>query len=399
MKILVVCQYYYPDNRSSTPICEALQKTGHQVTVITGLPNYGYGKIVPGYEKKYFEVINGVRVFRVKLKPRTKKKISLIENYWSFWKNSKRFIKKFKEENDIVFSMCQSPLMACECADIYAKEHHIPHIHYCLDVWPESLVAAKATRKGSLLYRYFLKLSKQIYAPMDQIIVSSPSFEAYFRSTLNFGDKKIIFIPQPVDVPSSPKTPIVYKRHFNFVYAGNVGKVQNLQSVVQAFRRLSENTDCSLFVLGDGADLDNIKKMVNAFRLSDRVIFTGWITPNEASRYFPSATALIASLKDDGTVVSKTIPNKLITYFSYGKPVISCLSGDGADLSKQTRGCFVSSCSPDSIFESLKNCVASDPNKLKQMGINNKIYYDTYLSSQVIMGRINECLCAGGKKE
>ena len=66
MKILVVCQYYYPEPVRITDICEELVEMGHEVTVLTGVPNYPMGTIYEGYRGKAHreEKINGVNIIR-----------------------------------------------------------------------------------------------------------------------------------------------------------------------------------------------------------------------------------------------------------------------------------------------------------------------------------------------
>lgn len=121
MKILVVCQLYYPENFVITNICEELVKIGHDVTVLTGKPNYGYNKILPEYVNIKYEEINGVKVHRVKLVARNKSRFSIIKNYLSFWKNSKSWIRKCKEKFDIVYSMSLSPVTILAAGDLYKK--------------------------------------------------------------------------------------------------------------------------------------------------------------------------------------------------------------------------------------------------------------------------------------
>ena len=87
MKILAICQYYYPENMVFTNICEELVKLGNDVTVLTGKPNYGYGEIVPEYKKIKFEEINGVKVHRVNLIARKKSRLSIILHYISLEAN------------------------------------------------------------------------------------------------------------------------------------------------------------------------------------------------------------------------------------------------------------------------------------------------------------------------
>ena len=124
MKILVVCQFYYPENFVISPICEELVKLGNDVTVLTGKPNYGYGHILTEYKDVSYEEINGVKVHRVDIKARQQSRMSIIKNYLSFWKNSKKWVKKCKEEYDIVYSMSLSPVTILSAGNLYKKLHN-----------------------------------------------------------------------------------------------------------------------------------------------------------------------------------------------------------------------------------------------------------------------------------
>ncbi|MCF0112863.1 MAG: glycosyltransferase, partial [Bacilli bacterium] len=197
MKILVVCQYYYPENFTVTPICESLAARGHDVLVVTGKPNYGYGRILEGYEKIREETLNGVRVRRVNLYPRKKSRISIIRNYLSFWRNSKRYVARLKEEFDVVYSMSLSPIISVSAANKYAKKHSIPHVLHCLDLWPESVLITHALRKNSLSYALLYRWSKSIYSKASKILLSSPSFADYFRDVLNIDNVPLVYTPQP----------------------------------------------------------------------------------------------------------------------------------------------------------------------------------------------------------
>ena len=97
MKILVVCQHYFPEPFRITDICEELVRRGHQVTVVTGTPNYPEGVTYKGYEKgkKKYEVLNGVEIYRCYEIPRKKGILFRFLNYYSFAISSKRFCKKF----------------------------------------------------------------------------------------------------------------------------------------------------------------------------------------------------------------------------------------------------------------------------------------------------------------
>ena len=113
MKILVVCQYYHPEPFRISDICEELTKQGHEIFVITGIPNYPMGVIYPGYEKgqKRDEIINGVKVHRCFTIGRKSGIIKRILNYYSYAISSTLYASKIRDEFDLVIVNQLSPVM------------------------------------------------------------------------------------------------------------------------------------------------------------------------------------------------------------------------------------------------------------------------------------------------
>ena len=152
MKILIVTQYYYPEQFQINEIAPELVRRGHEVTVLTGLPNYPQGDIYPGYKRIRRERIQGVEIIRVPIHPRKHGPFHLMWNYVSFAVNGKRAAKKVPEDFDIILSYQLSPVTSLYPAITYKKKHGTPILNYCLDIWPESAQAHVWTDKG-LLYR------------------------------------------------------------------------------------------------------------------------------------------------------------------------------------------------------------------------------------------------------
>src|SRR5574344_1178047 len=137
MKILVVSPVYYPDPFCVSDICEALAQKGHLVTVLTGLPkndNFGGERFRPGISN-----IKGVTVNRVKTSTRKSGINSLLKNYFSFYFRSMRFVRKTKVHFDLVISFVLSPIISAYAARYVSQKQKIPHIHFCLDLWPASV--------------------------------------------------------------------------------------------------------------------------------------------------------------------------------------------------------------------------------------------------------------------
>ena len=176
MKILVVCQYYYPENFQVTPICERLAADGYEVTVLTGLPNYHTGYVPDEYKHgRRDEWINGVHVIRCNEAGRKKGKLNLMLNYVSFWRSSLSKVKKLAGDFDLVFVYQLSPILMGCAGRKYARKHGTPMLLYCCDLWPES-IKMYVKGEGNPVFKWVKGLSKKIYSSCDRILVQSDSF-------------------------------------------------------------------------------------------------------------------------------------------------------------------------------------------------------------------------------
>ena len=210
-KILVICQYYKPEPFRISDICEEMVRRGHEVHVVTGYPNYPEGIIYEGYGKgKYIdEVVNGVKIHRCYTIPRETGIIKRMLNYYSYAVSSTRYVLSNKciasdgKPFDVIFCNQLSPVMMADAAIAYKKKYKVPAIMYCLDLWPESLIAGGITRE-STIYKYYHHVSKKIYGQMDKILITSrmfsdwvdeEMFEKYYRDFVEkFSDKEILAI-------------------------------------------------------------------------------------------------------------------------------------------------------------------------------------------------------------
>ena len=351
MQILLVSQYYYPERFSVTDIAETLVKLGNDVTVLTGKPNYGFQKILDGYKDRNYEESNGVKIHRVNVKPRKFSRISIIRNYLSFNRTGKRFASHFKEEFDVVLSISLSPVISISPALLFARKHKIPCVLYCQDLWPESTVVTGAVKRDSLTYKILYKWSKAIYEKCDRIVISSPSFKEYFEKELNIKDKVFNVVNQPILNSIKHSEPVVYQNKHNLVYAGNIGKLQLTDLLVEAMKYV-KTEDFKLHLMGMGSELTQIQAKIEKDNLQDKVIYEGAYPIEKAEAYYVNADALIVSLKDEG-YVGRTIPNKAIQYMKYGRPLLVVAKGDARDMLSKANGSIFASEEPKDIARAI----------------------------------------------
>ena len=388
MKLLLVCQYYYPENFVITKIAEQMVIDGHEVHVLTGKPNYGYGYILPAYKNISEEVINGVNVHRVNIYPRKKSRISIIKNYLSFWKNSKKWVRKTKIDFDYVYSMSLSPVTICSAGNLYCKKHHKKHIIHCCDLWPESVLVTKAVKEKSLTYKILYKWSRSIYSKAYKILVSSPSFISYFENILKLPTNNLVYVPQCSLVEESDISAFDYGSGTHILYCGNLGLIQLVPLMVDAMDLLRDK-DIYLHIIGMGPMTDYLINQIRERRLDDRIIYHGPIVAKLAAAYFKNADALYVSLRNEGTV-GKTIPNKLMMSMAFARPIVGVIQGDGRDVLKESGGAFLA----DENAESVKNALLAisnlSANEKARLGRLNKLYYDSHFSTKTVAALIEK---------
>ena len=389
MKILVVCQFYYPENLVITNICEELVKLGNDVTVLTGKPNYGFDHILPEYKKISFEVINGVKVHRVKLYPRKFTRLSIIRNYLSFWRNSKKWVRNCREKYDIVYSMSLSPVTILAAGNLYKKRHHVKHVVHCVDLWPESVLVTHAVKENSLLYRVLYKWSRDLYSHVDYVAIGSPSYQEYFEKVLKLNIPSS-FVNLPSLVEECDSVPHIYEDSFNILYCGNLGIIQLINLIPESMS-LIENKNIKFHVIGMGPKTHELQTLIAKYHLEDKVIYHGPIPAKQAASYFLSADALYVSLEGNG-YVGKTIPNKLVMSMAFGKPIIGVLQGDGRNILEQSGGGIIAEANKVDIALAINKMANLTSKQREEMGQLNKKYYFENLSIAKVGESINNIL-------
>ena len=390
MKILVVCQFYYPENFVITNIAESLAREGHSVDVLTGKPNYGYGYILPEYKNISEEVINGVNVYRVNLYPRKKTRLSIIRNYLSFWKNSKKWVKRCKTKYDRVYSMNLSPVTICSAGNLYSKKHLVPHIIHCVDLWPESVVVTNAVKKDSLTYKILYKWSRSIYSQATKILIGSPSFAEYFENVLKLPTKNIYYVPQCSLVEENNLAPYEYGEGTHILYCGNLGIIQLIPLICQSME-LVKDKSIYFHIIGMGPLSDSLKDDIKKRGLENNVIYHGPMAAKVAASYFVNADALYISLKSEGTV-GKTIPNKLVMSMAFGRPIIGVLQGDGRKVLVEAGGAFLADETPESVAQAIVAVQKMSVKEKELFGKLNKMYYDNNFSLKRVVAKIDQYL-------
>ena len=318
MKILVICQYYEPEPFRVTRVCEALADRGHEVHVVTGYPNYPEGVLYPGYGrgKRIDESVNGVHIHRCFTIPRRTGAIYRFLNYYSYALSAKRYVRSKAcaaadgGDFDVVFCNQLSPVMMAEAAIVYHKRKHVPAVLYCLDLWPESLVAGGVSR-NSAIYKVFRVVSERIYRSVDQIFVASRMFESFLEDAFQISSERIRYLPQFAETVFDTIPQKAPGMMCELMFAGNLGELQSVDTILRA-ASLLQNEAVRFHIVGGGSDLERLKREQVRLGLHN-VIFYGRRPLEEMPSFYAQADAMLVTLKAD-PVLSLTLPGKVQSY-------------------------------------------------------------------------------------
>lgn len=384
MRILILTQYFWPENFRVNDLASDLIARGHEVTILTGLPNYPSGKIFDDYraDPEKFSRFEGAEVIRIPMLPRGSGSLRLMANYASFvvsgltvgaWKLRGR---KF----DIVLSVALSPVSAVLPAVLQRRLKRIPLFVWILDLWPESLEAVGAVRSPRLL-GLVGRLVSYIYRRTDHILIQSRAFMDNVReyagpeATVSYfpGWAEPIFRQDFEPGPSAPEF-ARFSDSFNVVFAGNVGDAQDFPAILDAAAALEDVTNARILVIGDGRMTPWVEKEIARRGLSDRVILLGRFPLERMPSFFKAADALLVSLKRD-KIFAMTIPGKVQSYLAAGVPLVGMLDGEGGRVIMEAGAGLVGP-SGDSaaLARNIEKLAAMRPEERAVMGANAKAY-------------------------
>jgi len=337
MRILIVCQYFYPENFKINDIAFFLKSKGFEVTVLTSKPNYPEGRFFKGYNfvNKNTEIINGVKIIRVPTIPRLNGgTVGLILNYLSYvFFSFFVFLFKIKNKYDLVFAVLLSPATSLLPMIWIKKRLKIPIILWVLDLWPDSFYANTSFRIN-LVSKLIENISDQVYNNADSIFISSNYFRKPITKRLN-SLKKISFFPNWAEdvfyntISDTSLSKFIYPKGFNIVFTGNIGDSQGFEDIVEAAKSTS-NTSLNWILIGDGRKRNWIKQQIADHNITN-IYLPGSYPLKDMPYYLSLADCLLITLKKD-KVFSNTLPAKLQPYLTSGKPILGNLSGEGLDI-------------------------------------------------------------------
>ncbi len=378
MNIVIVSQYFYPEDFRINSVAEELAKQGHSVKVITGLPDYTASTVPKEYRwfRKRREQYAGVQIVRVPIIARRKGVFFRALNYASFVLSASLYTLFCGAKSvDAIFVNQTSPVL--QAIPALVLKHRIAKklVLYCSDLWPESL---KAWNVGehSPLFQFVLRLSRKIYNACDTVAITSEPFREYLMETCLVDSRKIQYLPQHFeDLYADICNQWTENGCIDFVFAGNIGSVQNIDCIIRAAKLLPKEENYKIHLIGNGSELEHCQAMVQELNLQDKIIFYGRHPFEEMKKFYQIADCFLLTLRG-GDFIGQTLPAKTQGYLCAGRPVLGAIDGAAKMLIDEADcGECVSAGDYKALSEKMNNIIQHF-DIYRQKGQNGRRYYE-----------------------
>lgn len=407
MRILIVTQYFWPENFRVNDLAEELSRRGHEVTVLTGQPNYPEGDIFPSYRANPEEYcrFGDVSVIRVPVIPRKQSSIWLLLNYLSFvlsasvlgvWKLRGRHV-------DAIFVFQTSPITAALPAIVLRRLKRAPMLMWILDVWPDTLSAIGVIKSPRLL-NLIGKLVRFVYKRCDRLLVQSRAFTEKVAALAGGADRISYFPGWAESVFTAGKSVTLaneltpYAEDFKVLFAGNIGEAQDFPAILDAADIMKNVPHLRWIIVGDGRVASQVSAEIARRRLQDVVILLGRHPLDRMPEFFAAADALLVTLRAE-PIWSMTIPGKVQSYLAAGKPLLAMLDGEGRRVIDESGSGFTTSAGNGrGLAQQVARLMEIDLSQRAEMGRAGAVYGNREFNRDVLIDALeswfDECRAA-----
>lgn len=399
MRILIVTQYFWPESFKVNDLALGLRARGHFVEVLTGMPNYPSGSYFEGYHptSPSTEDYHGILVHRVPLVPRGDgRALRLILNYASYAVLAcARVVTVGRREWDVALVFGLSPITLVLPAIALKKLHGVPYVHWVLDLWPESVTASGLVR-NRFVVAAIRRLSSWIYRSAALVLGSSEAFAPRLQA-LGVSPDRLGYLPSWAEDTYSASVDPVAASHpweggFTVMFAGNLGRVQALDTLLDAAERLRDDSEVRWVLVGDGSLRPWLEQEVLRRRLEGRVFLIGRHPVSAMPDLFARADAMLVSLKPD-EIISLTIPGKLQTYLAAGRPVLGSIDGEAARVIEASGAGLVSAAGDAAgLAANVLRMRRMSPDERKELGERGRAYFRAHFDRERCLDSVEAAL-------
>lgn len=389
--ILVVSQYFYPEQFRVNDICEEWVKKGYEVTVLTGIPNYPVGKFYKGFGffKKRNEVHKGINIIRIPIIPRGKNSLMLALNYFSFVVSGFIWGLFTRLKPDRVFIYEVSPMTQALPGVWLSKRRKIPCDIYVLDLWPENFSIITGIN-NNLVIKSLLRMVNYIYKSSKNIFISSPSFRDSICEKGDYADK-IKYWPQFAEDFYEKKTGILENiEELRIVFAGNIGYAQGLDILPETAIFLKERMLKVKFVIvGDGRYKKELMTTVQKNKVEDYFEFKDKVEANKIPEIFSENHLSLISLSKN-EIFKMTLPAKLQSTMACGMPILVAADGEVSKVVEESKSGLVGPSGDATALARNIELIFKNRSSLKVYSENSFKYYINNFSKNHLMDEMDK---------
>jgi colanic acid biosynthesis glycosyl transferase WcaI len=400
MHLLLLGLNYYPDKLGNAPLmtglCEGLVERGHTVTVVCAFPHHETGQIEREYRGKLFarDQHNGVDILRVWLYAPEGGAIAKMANYTSFTATALAAAATVRNV-DAIFT--PSPPLTLGLVDqALSRFRNIPFVYNLQDLFPEAAIRL-GMMTNPLMIRGFQMLERHVLNRAHHISVISDSFKTHCEA-LGVASEKVSVIPNYTDVDfitprAKNRNPfrarLGYGGKFVVQFSGRMGYSQGLETVVDAWRQLSDLEDLRLMLVGDGqaqpmlaSELGHDEK-VTLLPTQDRVDLPDLLAASDVG---------LAPLRHG--MAGTSLPCKIFGILAAGRPVIAGVDrGSDAEtlIQKAQCGYVVTPESADEMATAIR-ALYNNRRQANRFGKNGRTYVESQHSHRVVVDQYESML-------
>lgn len=424
LRIAFVSQYFFPEQFSNNTIVEDMVARGHEVDVVTGVPNYGRDTFFDGYSNRARreEDWRGAKVHRAWSIPRGRRAAQLLLNYITFpVTGSWTALRRIRGRPDVAFVSMLSPPFQALPAILLRRFRGTPVVYWVQDIWPESATHTLGLQ-NPLIVRPLTAVCRWIFRRADMVLVQSEAFPPMVE---RFGVPagRIRVLPntappmyRPMTAEEAPEQRALMPPGmrdagmrdagmpdagtpgaggagpvFRLMFAGNIGESQDFDTLLAAAALLRDHA-LHWVIIGSGRDLDRVRGRVAELGLEGRVHLLGRHPEETMPGFFAQADALIVSLRDND-IFRLTVPYKVQCYMACGRPVLAVISGEGARVVEEsTGGLGVPPGDPERLAQAIRQLMAMPPEARQDMGRRARAFYEANYSRERVYGNLETWL-------
>jgi colanic acid biosynthesis glycosyl transferase WcaI len=398
LRILVVSQYFWPENFRVNDLVEELLRRGHAVTVLTGKPNYPEGEVFEDFRRRpaHYSNYRGAEVVRIPVVARGHRSLTLLLNYVTYalsgatagaWRLRGRPV-------DVIFVYEPSPVTVGIPAVVLGRLKRAPVIFWVLDLWPQTLEALGVVRSKAALAGIGI-LVRFIYNRCARVLGQSSGFVPEIRRYCR-PDVPVSYFPswaEPMFVaqaaPRAPEVP-ANPECLTILFAGNIGDAQDFPNILEAATLLRDDPRIRWIIVGDGRLADWVRSEVARRKLADRFFLLGRFPIERMPSFYSCADVLLVTLQRK-RIFSMTIPGKLQTYLAAGLPILAALDGEGADVIRRWgAGVACEPGDPQALAAAARDLASRPANVRAAMGSQAALASETEFSRDALISQLEQ---------